>query len=119
MADREMTAEQTIEVTIGLWDKDVPPGKNPPALAAAILDALEAEGYDVVPSIYWLWDGPHSWWRWPIWLADELLDRVPTYEDGRWFRRGGWGCRMRLHRWWVDKSEWETARTDASDPSTS
>jgi hypothetical protein len=32
---------------------------------------------------------------------DTLLDAVPTYEGGRWFRYGGWGCRMGLSRlWW-------------------
>jgi hypothetical protein len=37
-----------------------------------------------------------------IWLLDELLDRIPCYEDGRWYWYGdwGWGCRLRLYRFW-------------------
>jgi hypothetical protein len=40
-----------------------------------------------------------------FWLADELLDRVPAYEDGRWYRRGDWGCRLGLHRWWWPETD--------------
>ena len=36
-----------------------------------------------------------------VWLLDEVLDRIPAYEDGRWYRYGGWGCRLRLHRFWA------------------
>jgi hypothetical protein len=42
----------------------------------------------------------HHPMRWIMWLLDEALDRIPTYEDGHWFRKGGWGCRLGLHRWW-------------------
>lgn len=35
-----------------------------------------------------------------LWLLDEVLDRVPRYEDGKWHRYGDWGCQMRLHRFW-------------------
>jgi hypothetical protein len=31
---------------------------------------------------------------------DTLLDAIPTLEDGRWYRYGGWGCRLRLSRLW-------------------
>jgi hypothetical protein len=32
---------------------------------------------------------------------DTLLDAIPIYEDGRWWRYGDWGCRLQLHRlWW-------------------
>jgi hypothetical protein len=45
---------------------------------------------------------------WPLrqlaWLADVALDNVPCYEDGRWYRYGDWGCRLRLARlWWPDE----------------
>lgn len=41
-----------------------------------------------------------------VWLADELLDRIPAYEDGHWYRAGQWGCRLRLHRyWWREEQE--------------
>ena len=29
---------------------------------------------------------------------DTPLDAIPTLEDGRWYRYGGWGCRLRLPR---------------------
>lgn len=29
-------------------------------------------------------------------VACTALDLIPTYEDGRWYRFGGWGCRLRL-----------------------
>ena len=39
-----------------------------------------------------------------LWLLDEALDRIPCREDGRWFRYGGWGCRLAYRfpvlRWW-------------------
>lgn len=39
-----------------------------------------------------------------LWLLDEILDRVPKYEDGRWFWPGYWGCDLALRfpalRWW-------------------
>lgn len=35
-----------------------------------------------------------------IWLLDEALDRIPRYEDGRWYRYGDWGCQLCLSRWW-------------------
>lgn len=38
--------------------------------------------------------------RWAVWLLDESLDAVPTYENGRWWWHGQWGCRMRLARFW-------------------
>jgi hypothetical protein len=38
--------------------------------------------------------------RYAAWVADEVLDRVPAREDGRWHRYGGWGCRMGLSRLW-------------------
>jgi len=31
---------------------------------------------------------------------DELLDAVPRYEDGRWFRYGDWGCQLGLGCFW-------------------
>jgi hypothetical protein len=39
--------------------------------------------------------------RWLAWALDELLDRIPSYEDGRWYRYGDWGCRLRLDRIWA------------------
>lgn len=39
--------------------------------------------------------------RWLAWVTDTALDHLPAYEDGRWYRYGDWGCRLRLHRvWW-------------------
>jgi hypothetical protein len=38
--------------------------------------------------------------RFVVWLADELLDRIPAYEQGRWYLNGEWGCRLRLYRYW-------------------
>ena len=38
--------------------------------------------------------------RWAVWVLDETLDAVPTYEHGRWYRYGQWGCRLRLARFW-------------------
>jgi hypothetical protein len=40
------------------------------------------------------------WWR-IAWLLDEALDRVPKYEDGRWYRFGLWGCGTWLNRYWT------------------
>jgi hypothetical protein len=40
-----LTPERLIEVTIGLWDRDVPPGQRPPALAADIVQALHDDGW--------------------------------------------------------------------------
>jgi hypothetical protein len=40
-----VTPEQTIEVTIGLWNREVPPGQRPPALAADIVQALREQGW--------------------------------------------------------------------------
>jgi hypothetical protein len=40
-----------------------------------------------------------------FWLADVLLDRVPDYEDGRWYWNGQWGCRLHLHRYWWPEEE--------------
>jgi hypothetical protein len=38
-----------------------------------------------------------------VWLLDVILDGIPACEDGRWYRYGEWGCRLRLHRfWWPD-----------------
>ena len=35
---------------------------------------------------------------------DWLLDSVPSYEHGQWYRFGGWGCRMHMSNiWWNDK----------------
>ena len=45
--ERRTPAERVIEVTIGLWDSNVPAGQNPPRLAAAIVQALHEHGYDV------------------------------------------------------------------------
>lgn len=58
--------------------------------------------------------------RWAVWLLDEALDSVPLYEDGRWYRYGQWGCRLRLWRFWwkeadprqrPDKNGWIAAPT--------
>lgn len=47
----QMTAEQVIECTIGLFDKPVKRGKYPPVLAAEILAALAKEGYILMQQI--------------------------------------------------------------------
>lgn len=62
--------------------------------------------------------------RWAVWLLDESLDRVPRREGGRWYRRGCWGCQLRLWKlWWkqeddailhlrrADEDGWIAART--------
>lgn len=33
---------------------------------------------------------------WAIEALDTLLDKVPTYEDGKFYRYGFWGCRLQL-----------------------
>jgi hypothetical protein len=37
------------------------------------------------------------------WL-DGRLDTVPSYEEGRWYRYGDWGCKLSYRfsalRWW-------------------
>lgn len=38
--------------------------------------------------------------RWAAWLLDEVLDRVPGRDNGYWYRRGHWGCRLGLSRFW-------------------
>lgn len=40
-----------------------------------------------------------------VWLLDEALDRIPAYEDGRWYRYGDWGCRYQLARFWYRPDE--------------
>jgi len=39
-----------------------------------------------------------------LWLLDVALDRIPAYEDGRWYGYGDWGCRLACRfsalRWW-------------------
>lgn len=30
-----------------------------------------------------------------------FLDKIPHYQDGRWYRYGDWGCRMRISRIWA------------------
>lgn len=47
-----MRAERVIEVTIGLWDEDVPKGENPPRLANAIVKALLDAGYEIVQHVH-------------------------------------------------------------------
>jgi hypothetical protein len=41
--------------------------------------------------------------RWLAWAADEILDRVPRYEDGSWYWCGMWGCQLGLYRIWDDE----------------
>jgi hypothetical protein len=36
---------------------------------------------------------------------DGVLDRIPSYEGGRWYRNGGWGCRWRLSRLWYSERD--------------
>jgi len=31
---------------------------------------------------------------------DGLLDKIPSYEDGQWYRNGQWGCRIGLYKIW-------------------
>ena len=38
---------KVIEVAIGLFDRDVPPGKVPPVLAQHILDELHRDGWTI------------------------------------------------------------------------
>lgn len=35
---------------------------------------------------------------WSLENLCHLLDRIPTYEDGRWYRYGDWGCLLGLSR---------------------
>lgn len=35
------------------------------------------------------------------WAVDELLDRIPRREDGRWYRYGDWGCQLGLGRFYA------------------
>ncbi len=44
-----------------------------------------------------------KWWTWPVWLLDEALDRIPAYEDGRWYRYGDWGCQLGLWKIWGEE----------------
>ena len=37
--------------------------------------------------------------------VDGRLDAIPSYEEGRWYRHGGYGCRMRLSRLWYSKKD--------------
>lgn len=37
--------------------------------------------------------------------VDGVLDRIPSYEDGRWYRGGCWGCRMQMWRLWDHEEE--------------
>jgi len=43
-----------------------------------------------------------DWIRTQIERLDNLLDCIPVYYDGHWYRNGGWGCRWHLHRFWDD-----------------
>ena len=42
-----------------------------------------------------------------LWLLDEILDRIPGYEAGHWYKYGCWGCRLTYRfptlRYW----DWE------------
>lgn len=53
--------------------------------------------------------------RWLAELADWLLDCVPSREDGRWYRHGNWGCRLRLHRIWDDPEGRSRRKEDSDD----
>jgi len=51
------------------------------------------------------WRGEPLRWRGEVvWLLDEVLDRIPRYEDHRWYRYGHWGCTLGLRRYW-DRDE--------------
>jgi hypothetical protein len=30
-----------------------------------------------------------------------VLDAIPAYEQGVWYRHGDWGCRLRISRLWA------------------
>jgi len=34
-------------------------------------------------------------------LLDEVLDRIPRREDGRWHLYGDWGCQLGLSQYWA------------------
>jgi hypothetical protein len=38
-----------------------------------------------------------------VWLLDEVLDRIPRYEQGRWYLHGDWGCQFQLARYWASE----------------
>ena len=44
------------------------------------------------------------------WL-DGRLDAIPDYEEGRWYRHGGWGCRLRMSRLWDKEEYWDKEET--------
>lgn len=37
------------------------------------------------------------------WLADEVLDRIPRREEGRWYRYGYWGCQSGISDHWMSE----------------
>lgn len=61
-----------------------------------------------------------SWWagdptfrehplRWIAWLLDEALDCIPaaSIRERHFYLKGGWGCRLHLHRFWTPDAEWD------------
>jgi hypothetical protein len=61
---------------------------------------------------YRAWRGPRLVWHAElVWLLDELLDNIPRYEHGRWYRYGQWGCTLRLDRYWA-RHEFEKKDAD-------
>jgi hypothetical protein len=36
-----------------------------------------------------------------VWLLDEMLDRIPAWQDGRLYLCGQWGCQWGLSRIWA------------------
>lgn len=54
-----MSPMEVIECTIGLFGKQVAPGKYPPTLAADIITELQAQGYRIesIPDPYCDWCG--------------------------------------------------------------
>lgn len=35
------------------------------------------------------------------WLLDEMLDRIPAWQDGHLYLQGQWGCQLGLSRIWA------------------
>jgi hypothetical protein len=47
---------------------------------------------------------------------DHLLDQVPRYSEGRWWRDGDWGCALGLsNRSWALDERWQTGYWEDGD----
>lgn len=41
---------------------------------------------------------------------DGVLDCIPAYSfsERRWYRHGGWGCVMHMHKLWDNEADYDT-----------